>query len=251
MRKITKFLCRLVKKTSHIINNSFQVYEKDDEGDLVTDIDKKVEKFLVDKLNKKFPSYSIVSEEYNADNNMTDNCFIIDPIDGTKNFASGIPLWGIQVAVVEKKEVAGSVLYFPPLNEMFYADAEGAFLNGKKLDLSTIKPVQKNRLIYDIEGGDKFGALETLEKEISRNFRYIACSSLGYSWVAAGRLNGFILRKNQKWDNIPGLYLVKMANGHTIDEEGAHIGATTKEMCDALYEHARLLKPKNKIKSKK
>lgn len=232
MQKITKFLCDIVKQAAKITEKSFNIYDKDDQGDVVTDIDRAVEEFLVAKLNRKYPDFQIVSEEYNPDNKLTDNCFIIDPIDGTKNFAAGIPLWGMQVAGMQDGEMVTSVLYFPRLGELFYADIDGAFVNGKKLEID--EAIKNKRPIYAVEGGDKFPALMQLEKEVNRNFRYLACSSVGYAWVAAGRLSGFMLRKDTKWDFLPGLYLVKMAGGCVQDKPGAHIGATNEKMLKTL-----------------
>lgn len=210
----------------------FNIYDKDDKGDVVTDIDKQVEEFVVDKLNQKYPDFEIVSEEYNPDKKLTDNCFIIDPIDGTKNFAAGIPLWGMQVACMQDGELSASVIYLPKFNEMFWADCDGAFLNGQRLEIDAI--IKNKKPIYGIEGGDKFPALMQLEKEVNRNFRYLAAASVGYAWVAAGRMSAFMLRKDTKWDYLPGLYLVKMAGGCIHDKPGAHIAATTENLLKIL-----------------
>jgi myo-inositol-1(or 4)-monophosphatase len=228
----------IVRQSSILAKSVFKIYKKGDD-DIVTEADKKIEKYLIKKLYTKYPKFDIVSEEYNSKKELTENCFIIDPIDGTKNFASGLPLWGIQMACVKNGEVVSSVLYFPKLKEMYYADADGAYCNFKKLDLAAMHHNKANKPIYDIEGGNKFPALIRMEEEVHRNFRYIACSSLGYAWVANGNLGGFMLRKNEKWDTVPGLYLVKQAGGFTIDKPDAHFAATTEKMCDDLYAHGR------------
>jgi myo-inositol-1(or 4)-monophosphatase len=206
--------------------------------DLVTDADEEIEKYLIKKINKKFPNLHVVSEEFNENNQLTDNCVIIDPIDGTINFANGIPLWGMQIAVIAGGEVTAAVLYFPKLHQMYWADSRGAFCNGRKLNIEQNRWNRKP--IYVVEGGNKFAALTKMEAEVSRNFRYLCCASLNYAWTASGLLGGNILRKDTSWDYIPGLYLVKMAGGYVIDESGAHIGATTKQMCEELYNFAKI-----------
>ena len=224
-----------MKQAAKMTTKPFNIYDKDDFGDVVTDIDKQVEEFVIDKLNQKYPDFEIVSEEYNPDHQTTENCFIIDPIDGTKNFASEIPLWGMQAAAMQDGEVVASVIYLPKFDEMYYADCDGAFLNGVRLEMT--EAIKNKRPIYDLECGDKLSALAQLEKEVGRNFRYIASAAVGYAWVAAGRMSGFMLRKDTKWDYVPGLYLVKMAGGCTYDKPGAHIGTTNEKLIDILSKY--------------
>ena len=99
------FLIELVKCASLIINDEFKVKAKDDRGDLVTNFDYEIEKYIIDKIKESYPDFSIVSEEYNSEEGLKDNCFTIDPIDETVNFAHNIPLWGIQVACIKNKKL--------------------------------------------------------------------------------------------------------------------------------------------------
>ena len=78
---------------------------------LVTDLDWEIEQFLIGKIRESYPDFDIVSEEYNTNNEVTDNCFIIDPIDGTINFANKLPLWGIQIACIKDGKRVASVIY--------------------------------------------------------------------------------------------------------------------------------------------
>jgi myo-inositol-1(or 4)-monophosphatase len=235
--QITNYLRRIIRQASKIANEHFTVRNKIGD-DLVTDADEEIEKYLITKLQKDFPDFDIISEEFNGNKELTDNCFVIDPIDGTINFANGLPLWGMQVACVSNGAVVSAVLYFPRLRQMFWADSGGAFCNGKKLNINSNQWNKKP--IYVVEGGSKFEALRQMEKNVSRNFRYLCCASLNYAWTASGLLGGNILRKNTVWDYISGLYLVQMAGGYVIDEPNAHIGATTKQMAEELYKYARL-----------
>ncbi len=104
MSKDLKFLIELVKGASNLITDEFEVKAKDDKGDLVTNFDYEIEKYMIDKIKSNYPDFSIVSEEYNSNECLTDNCFTIDPIDGTINFAKSIPLWGLQVACIRNKK---------------------------------------------------------------------------------------------------------------------------------------------------
>ena len=93
-----EFIKKIVKEAESISKKHFDVYQKDDRGDLVTNLDKEIEQYFIDEIHKNYPGFDIVSEEFNPDGTVTDNCFIIDPIDGTINFANDMPLWCIQIA---------------------------------------------------------------------------------------------------------------------------------------------------------
>ena len=100
MTKECQFLIEIVKEAEKIANQPFKVKTKGGESDLVTNLDVKIEEYLISRIKSEYPSFDIVSEEKNFSKKPTDNCFIIDPIDGTVNFANGVPLWAIQVACV-------------------------------------------------------------------------------------------------------------------------------------------------------
>ena len=83
-----KFIQRIVHEAEELLSRDFAVYAKGPDGDLVTDADYLVERFLIEKIQAEYPDFAIISEEFNPNNATNENCFIIDPIDGTKNFAS-------------------------------------------------------------------------------------------------------------------------------------------------------------------
>lgn len=230
MQKITKYLCGIIQQAAKITNKKFNVYDKDEFGDLVTDIDREVENFLIDKLTNKYPEFDIVSEEFNPEKNLSSNCFVIDPIDGTINFASGLPLWGMQIAAIKDGETVASVIYLPRMNELYSADCDGAFLNGERLEIAPNNFSQKQ--IYSITGNTFPLVLQKGKNINSRHFRCLNSGSMTFAWVAAGRLNGYCLCDDKKWDYLPGMYLVKMAGGYIKDEPGKHIAATNQEMID-------------------
>ena len=131
MIKETKFLIKIAKKAASLITPIIEVSEKEKNGDLVTNCDLVLEEFLISKIKKKYPKFEIISEETNSSNALTENCFTIDPIDGTINFAFGLPIWGVQIACIKAGETISAVLYFPDLKQLYYADESGAFLNGR------------------------------------------------------------------------------------------------------------------------
>ena len=182
MTKDLKFLIKIAKQASKLVTDSFMVNAKDENNDLITDFDLEIEKFLIQKLNKQYPDYKIISEEFNTNQKQTENYFTIDPIDGTINFANGLPLWGIQIAMVKNFKTCASVLYFPKINQLYYADESGAYFNGKLLDLSTTKTPSKP-LIDQIYLDNEYDFYQEFTANIPSNLRartvrklYCACT---------------------------------------------------------------------------
>ncbi len=161
------FLKNIIKEANLISQKSFEVHSKGGENDLVTNLDLEIEKYLINEIKKNYPDYNIVSEEFNENGKVTDNCFIIDPIDGTINFANNLPLWGIQIACRTEGRTVASIISFPKLNEVYYADETGAYLNDQKISVHEV-PI-KNTL-YVIDGNNNLPCVQNMRKH-SSNFR--------------------------------------------------------------------------------
>jgi len=221
MRKEIDFLIDIVKKANEISKNAFEVKSKGTENDLVTNLDLEIEQFLIGEINKEYPSFDIVSEEFNTNNKITDNCFIIDPIDGTINFANNLPLWAIQVACVKNGKTIASVVSLPRINEFYYADETGAYLNGEKININEV-PI-KNALDA-IDGNNNLSSMQRMRKYSSnrRNFGGV-CVSMAF--LASGRIHGAVFRSNKPWDYEPGLFLCKMAGASVKSIDGFHAAA--------------------------
>ena len=106
-------------------------------GDFVSTADKKVEKILIEELQKARPNYSILSEEIGEINNSDSFKWIIDPIDGTSNFLHGIPHFGISIGLEHNKEIICGIIYDPIKDEMFTAEkGNGSYLNNQRMRVS-------------------------------------------------------------------------------------------------------------------
>ncbi len=231
MIDITKELIRIVKAANNLITDEFTISAKDNNGDLVTDFDYKIEKFIIDELSKNYSNYDIVSEEYNSSKGLTDNCFVIDPIDGTINFANGLPLWAIQIACVQNSKVVSAVIYAPLLNELYYADETGSYLNDRPIKVTTLPP--EKTLYYS-----RFCEVLPIEDRLNakRYYRNIYCASLSYAWVAKGSMGGAKLSTNHLWDYIPGQFIVEMAGGRVYNAPYNHIVGNCEEMIQLLLD---------------
>ena len=224
------FLKKIVLEANKISDKAFEVSSKGAENDLVTNLDLEIEKFLISEIKKEYPNFDIVSEEYNTNNQITDNCFIIDPIDGTINFANNLPLWGIQVACVKDGKTIASVISLPRINEFYYADETGAYLNDEKINVNEV-PI-KNAL-YAIDGNNNLPCMQRMRKYSSnrRNFGGV-CVSMAF--VASGRIHGAVFRSNKPWDYEPGLFICKMAGASVKSIDGFHAAAMNDEFLNIL-----------------
>lgn len=225
-----KFLIKLVKGANLLINDEFEVKVKDAKGDLVTNFDYEIEKYIIDKIKESYPDFSIISEEYNSKEGLADNCFTIDPIDGTINFAHNIPLWGIQVACIKNKKTCAAVIYLPKLNELYYADENGAFLNDNPISVNKLD-IKKG--LYTIEGpGKLLGQVKM--KEISPHCRDFYCAAVNFAYVACGKLSATNFIRDTLWDYIPGQFIVEKAGGISYNDTKIHIAANNEEFLQIM-----------------
>ena len=193
-------------------------------GDFVTMTDKKVEKILIDELQKARSNYSILSEEIGEIKNDEEFKWIIDPIDGTSNFLHGIPHFGISVALEKNKEIICGIIFDPIKNEIFSTEkGNGSYLNNQRIRVSSRKKLEDCILFT---GGprqaskNKEVTLEEYKKFSSKVFipiRKMGSGALDMAYVAAGRCDGCWHRDLNYWDIAAGILLVKEAGGFVTD----------------------------------
>ena len=225
-------LIKACRKASKILIRDFGEIEKlqvsiKGPGDFVTASDKKVEKILIEELQKARPNYSILSEEIGEIINDKSFRWIIDPIDGTANFLHGIPHFGISIGLEHDNEIICGIIYDPIKDEMFTAEkGQGAYINNKRMRVSS-RPKLKDCIIFT--GGPK---RESTNKDLVlkeyNNFssqvlipiRKLGSAALDMAYVAAGRCYGFWQRNLKYWDIAAGIILVKEAGGFVTDFKG-------------------------------
>jgi len=200
----------------------FVVSTKTDEKDLVTEFDRTAERTIIECIKEQFPSHNFIGEE-SGFNKSDDNsvCWIIDPLDGTMNFAHQIPLFAVSIAAVVKDKIEVAVVYDPMTNELFVAQrGSGAFLNGTRLKVSSTADL-KNAVVatgfpYSITATKK----ETLNLfthfvDIGIPIRILGSSVLSLAYVAAGRFDAYYGSNLNMWDTAAGQLLVEEAGGKT------------------------------------
>ena len=196
-------------------------------GNFVTASDKKVEKIIIEELQKARPTYSILSEEAGEINNDESFKWIIDPIDGTANFLHGIPHFAISIGLEHNGEIISGIIYDPIKDEMFAAEkGNGAYVNNKRMRVSSRSKLE-NCIICT--GGpkkdskDRESTLEEYKKFSSRVFipiRKLGSASLDMAYVAAGRYDGYWQKDLNYWDIAAGIVLVKESGGFVSDYNG-------------------------------
>lgn len=231
-----EFLKTIVKEAENISKKNYTVNQKDNEGDLVTNLDTEIEQFLIDKIKANYPNFDIVSEEFNSNGTVTDNCFIIDPIDGTINFANNLPLWGTQVACIKNGETVASVINLPKINEFYYADKTGAYLNGQRI---SIRQVPIKNTVYSIIGQNSLPATENM-RNYSKNHRNFGAACAAFAFMASGKIHGVNFRVDHPWDYAPGIFICEMAGAKIGDKPGFHAAAMNQEFLDILEKETSL-----------
>ena len=195
--------------------------------DAVTKADLLSEKMIISRIKRAFPEHGIISEERGAVQEGTKYVWIIDPIDGTLNFASGIPMFGVMLCLVSDGDVKLSVIYLPAMKELYFAKAgKGAYLNGKKIRCS-----QRTKLHHSFGLGSTSVTQTRTELFLKRVFtagaggtyiQYGSFNSMSSNacFVAAGRRDWIVPLVGSLWDFAPAYLLLKESGCKVTDTEG-------------------------------
>ena len=203
-------MIKACEKASKILIRDFGELEKlqvskKSPSDFVTNSDLKVEKIIIEELEKGRPNFSFISEENGIKKNKdSNNTWIIDPIDGTVNFLHGIPHFAISIALKSNNELVSGLVFDPIKDEMFYAEKNnGAFLNNQRIRVSN-----KNKFdncLFAIGG--------KIANEPNFTNRRSGSAALDLAYVAAGRFDGYFQKDLNLWDIAAGIILVQEAGG--------------------------------------
>jgi len=204
-----------------------QIKTKTTSFDLVTVADIEAEEAVVSVLKSYFPGHNFVAEENKYENTGSEYTWIIDPLDGTSNFAYGLPIFCVSIALAENNEVIAGVVYDPTRDELFSAGKDrGAFLNGKKISVSPVNKLTESLLItgfYYDRGNDMVENLEKIRQFLSYpviGLRRLGAAALDLSYVASGRACGYWEFKLSPWDFAAGKLIVEEAGGKVSGRHG-------------------------------
>ena len=217
------YLERLARHAGQILRAGYQQeHQVDYKGviDLVTEIDRQSEDYILGEIREQFPDHNVLAEESGGTRG-DGHQWYIDPLDGTVNYAHNIPFFSVSIAYASNGSLSLAAVYDPMRDEMFTAErGKGAHLNGRPLRISDVVELQKSLLVtgfpYDAWNSkfDNFGNFVKFGK-LSQGVRRFGSAALDLCYVAAGRFDGFWELSLKPWDVAAG--------GLICEEAGAHV----------------------------
>jgi myo-inositol-1(or 4)-monophosphatase len=204
---------RLARQAGEILRLGYeQEHQVDYKGaiDLVTEIDHQSEELVLAEIQRLFPGHQIVSEEIGLVPGRVGDQWFVDPLDGTVNYAHGVPFFSVSIAYAQSGVITLGVVYDPMRDELFAAERGlGAHLNGRSLHVSQVADLQRSLLVtgfpYDAWSNPR-NNLEYYGRfaKLTQGVRRLGSAALDLSYVAAGRLEGYWELSVKPWDVAAG-----------------------------------------------
>jgi len=222
------FLKNCLEEAAKIANENFGkvsgTIKESDNNQVLTETDLAIGKFLVNKVKETYPDYNIIDEEAGVVDNGSDFTWVIDPIDGTSNFANGVPTYGIMMGLLEKETPIAGGIALPFFNQIAIAEkGKGTFINGERVFVTEEKHLINTLVSYGIDGHQENpqmtkDELQILERIILgiRNLR-TSNSAFDNIMVATGKYGGFVNQSCKIWDNVAPDIITKEAGGVYTD----------------------------------
>lgn len=206
----------------------FKITSKEGKQNLVTEFDRAAEKQIITSILHTFPDHSILAEESGAAKTAhSPVTWVIDPLDGTVNFAHGVPVFTVSIAACIDNAVVTGVVYQPMTGELFVAErGKGAFLNGKQIFVSEVNHFDSSLMATGFPYNVDKDPLECIEKFAHMQLkgvpiRRLGSAALDLSYVAAGRFDAFWEVGLHPWDIAAGKLLVEEAGGAVSHWDGS------------------------------
>ena len=241
----------VIAKRRFLDRGSFTVTFKGPQ-DFLTEVDSEAERLIAGRLQEAFPEDGFIGEEgARRAAEAGAPTWVVDPIDGTSNFARGAPHFCVSIAAIVEKEIEIGVIYNPMLDELFFArKGEGAFLNGQRMRPSSTRALQEAAIEvgWNARGGADLylGLLQRVLATGAVAYR-TGSGALGLAYVASGRRDGYAETFMRPWDCLAGILLVREAGGYVSDylagqalAKGGPILAAAPGVRDALIAAAAI-----------
>lgn len=232
----------------HYFHKPHQIEVKPGAG-IVTEADKAAESYILKQILRKFPKSSIITEEAGEYPGTRDLVWVIDPLDGTSNYAHGFPWFCVSIGLYQGEKALAGGIYQPLMKEFFFAEkGRGSFLNGKRIRVSRCSKFEESLLGTGFYYSKKKQLAEEMKIFHRLNEKVLAVrrpgsAALDLACVAAGRFDGFWERGLSCWDVAAGILLVEEAGGKVTDYSGRKTGIFGSEIAASNRKlHSELVK---------
>ncbi len=243
LSKMIDKVIQISKEAGEIIREgfgtNFSVEYKSNLSDFVTEIDKKSEETIINFIRKAYPAHSVLAEESGGHEYSSEYLWVIDPLDGTSNFAHGLPIFAVSIGVQKNNETICGVVYDIMRDEIYSSEkGSGSYRNGQKLSVSSNDDLRKSMLVtgfpYDISENPDF-AIERFAAflKASRAVRRLGSAAIDMCYVASGVFDGFWEVHLHPWDICAGKLLVEEAGGIVTNFAGEKIDIFSKQILAA------------------
>lgn len=215
---------------------NFQIEFKTGDNNLVTEIDKKSEQTIIEFIQKKYPAHGILAEERGELKKDSEYLWVIDPLDGTTNFAHGLPIFSVSIGLQKNNKIIAGAVYDVMQDIMYSSESgSGAFANEKKIYVSKRESISQSMLVtgfpYNVKNNPEnaFERFETLTRN-TRAVRRLGSAAIDFCYVAAGVFEGFWEVHLHPWDICAGKLIVEEAGGLVTDFDGNKIDIFSKRI---------------------
>ncbi|WP_018923257.1 inositol monophosphatase family protein [Salsuginibacillus kocurii] len=230
------------------MDQPMDISSKTSDIDFVTEVDIWTENFLKERILDRYPDHALLTEESGVHSGKADYEWVIDPIDGTVNYARGLPAFCISIGIRYKGETVAGLIHAPKLGETYETiKGEGAWCNNEPIQVSTVYTLSKAVLgtgfPYD-KATDSDNNVEHFSTMITQigGIRRIGAAALDLAMVASGKLDGYWELKLKEWDVEAGILLVAEAGGQAEvfpEPKGLSVRAGNKEIFNILKDQIK------------
>lgn len=232
---------------------TFAIDSKVGQHNLVTEFDNASEELIVKQIQKQYPDHSFLCEERGWQGDQTKHLWIIDPLDGTVNFAHNIPVYCVSIAYARDGDIVSAAIYHPSVKELFVAEkGKGATLNGKPICVTSTPNIGDaifgTGFPYNVHQ-NPLHCIEQFAHIIRKGIpvRRMGAAAIDLSYVAAGRYDAFWEVSLQPWDYAAGKLLVEEAGGIFTTLDGEKYAPTSNYVAGSVvasngHIHKSLLK---------
>lgn len=234
MQNQYKFVSEILEKAAKIAKVNFgqvvSTIKSNDNNQVLTKTDLEIGKLIVSALTQKYPDYNIIDEEAGIINHQSKYTWVVDPIDGTSNFASGVPTYGILIGLLENDLPVFGAISLPEFGEFYTAEkGQGAFCNGQAIAVSKEQELTNALVAYGIDGHRENPQLTEDEchllGKIILNIRNLRSSNSAFDYVmvATSKYGAYLNRTSKIWDNVAPQVIIEEAGGIYTDFFGQKI----------------------------